>query len=147
MQHLRYHISNWSDYNKSLIQRGNITFWLEDGALKHWFSSKHTCRAGHPLFYSDEAMLLILTLREIFKLPLRALQGFVSSIFSMIGVSLPVPSYTQISRRAKALHKKFNDLPAKAGKSLNYLLIFLQDAPMPLGNQVLKFRFPQTHGI
>ena len=48
----------------------------------------------------------MLTLREIYHLPLRALEDFVQSIFKQMDLNLPVPSYTQISRRAQTLHKK-----------------------------------------
>lgn len=66
-----------------------------------------TKRAGRHETYSDDAILLLLMLREVFKLTLRGLQGFVQSIFKFM---LPVPSYTQISRRSKALHKRINRL-------------------------------------
>lgn len=106
----RYRIRNWSEYNKSLIQRGSITFWIEEKALKNWFSSSHTCMAGRPEIYSDEAILTMLVLRELYHLPLRALEGFVQSLFAKMGINLSVPCYTQISRRAKSLHKRLKVL-------------------------------------
>ncbi len=105
-----YKIRNWSEYNRALIQRGSITVWMDEKAIKNWFSSYHTCRAGRPATYSDEAILMILILREVYKRSLRNLQGFVQSLFQVMGLDLPVPSYTQISRRAKSLHKRVNRL-------------------------------------
>jgi hypothetical protein len=105
-----YRIRNWPEYNRALIQRGSITVWIEEKAIKNWFSSYHTCRAGRPATYSDEAILMILVLREVYQRPLRSLQGLVHSIFSVMGLDLPVPSYSQISRRAKSLHKTVNRL-------------------------------------
>src|ERR1700733_3606994 len=105
-----YRIRNWSEYNRALIQRGSITVWIEEKAIENWFSSDHTCRAGRPATYSDEAILMILILREVYQRSLRSLQGFVQSIFSAMGLNLPVPSYSQISRRAKSLHKKISRL-------------------------------------
>ena len=105
-----YRIRNWSEYNKALIERGSISIWIDEKAVKGWFSSYHTCRAGRPATYSDEAILMILILREVYKRTLRNLQGFVQSIFRVMGLALPVPSYSQISRRAKTLYKKISRL-------------------------------------
>lgn len=73
---VKYKIGNWSEYNRALIQRGSINIWMEEESLKKWFSSLHTCLAGRPETYSDEAILMLLMLREVFKLTLRSLQGF-----------------------------------------------------------------------
>lgn len=105
-----YRIRNWAEYNKALIQRGSISIWIDEKAVKNWFSSYHTCRAGRPATYSDEAILMMLILREVYKRSLRNLQGFVQSLFHAMGLNLPVPSYSQISRRAKSLHKRLNRL-------------------------------------
>jgi len=105
-----YRIRNWAEYNRALIQRGSITVWFDEKAIKNWFSSSHTCRAGRPATYSDEAILMMLILREVYKRSLRNLQGFVISLFRIMGLNLPVPSFTQISRRAKYLHKRVNRL-------------------------------------
>lgn len=105
-----YRIRNWSEYNRALIQRGSISIWIDEKAVKNWFSSYHTCRAGRPTTYSDEAILMMLILREVYKCSLRNLQGFVQSLFHAMNLNLPVPSYSQISRRAKTLHKRINRL-------------------------------------
>jgi len=35
-----YRVKNWSDYDKALVQRGSLTFWLSDDFEKklatHW---------------------------------------------------------------------------------------------------------------
>ena len=33
---IRYKIRNWSDYNQSLVNRGNLTIWFEDKATLAW---------------------------------------------------------------------------------------------------------------
>lgn len=107
---MTYKIRNWSEYNKALIQRGSINIWLEEESLKKWYSSSHTCLAGRPETYSDEAILMLLMLREVFKLTLRSLQGFTKSVFALMNLDLSIPSYTQISRRAQNLHKRIKRL-------------------------------------
>lgn len=105
-----YRIRNWPEYNRALIQRGSITIWIDEKAVKNWFSSYHTCLAGRPATYSDEAILMMLVFREVYKCSLRGLQGFMQSLFQAMNLHLPVPSYSQISRRAKSLHKRINRL-------------------------------------
>lgn len=105
-----YKIRNWPEYNKALIQRGSITIWMEEKSLKKWYSSSHSCLAGRPQTFSDDAVLLLLTLREVFKLTLRSLHGFAKSLFEIMGLNLCVPSYTQISRRAQTLGKHLKKL-------------------------------------
>lgn len=99
----KYRICNWNDYNKSLIQRGSITVWFSPDTIKIWTASKESKEKGRPKIYSDEAILTTLIIRSVFHLPLRALQGFLTSLVRMLSIGLPVPSYTQICRRAKLL--------------------------------------------
>lgn len=115
-----YRIRNWAEYNKALIQRGSIIIWMDEKAIKNWFFSYHTCRAGRPATYSDEAILMLLILREVYKRSLRSLQGFVQSLFKAMGLDLPVPSYSQISRRAKSLHKRVGQLTK--GKQARHII-------------------------
>jgi hypothetical protein len=110
MQKQMYKIRNWAKYNKSLIQRGSITIWVKEKSLEKWLSTSSSGCAGRPQIYSDDAILMLLMLREVFKLPLRALEGFVKSLFEIMGLAFPVPSYTQISRRAQTLCKQINRL-------------------------------------
>ena len=113
MQKGIYRIQNWPQYNKSLIQRGSITIWVEESALKNWLSYSATGEAGRPNTYSDDAILMLLVLRERFGLTLRSLQGFITSVFMLMNLILPVPSYTQVCRRAKLLYKKIGRFPSK----------------------------------
>lgn len=108
----RYRITNWKQYNKSLIQRGSITFWFSEDVISHWYSSHHTCKKGRPQIYSDDAILCALMIRIAYQRPLRSVQGFLISIVSLMGLNLLIPSYTQICRRAKGLSqilKKFSN--------------------------------------
>ena len=109
----RYRIGNWSEYNTALINRGSLTVWIEEGALEKWQAKKEQGRPGKPPVYSDEAILMLLVLREVFHLPFRALQGFAQSIFLLMKVALQVPSYSQISRRAQKLNRKLLKLNKK----------------------------------
>lgn len=107
-----YRIRNWREYNRSLIQRGNITLWVSDDSLGQWVLSNSGAR-GRPRMYSDEAILCALMVKAVYRLPLRALEGFLDALLSLLGALLPVPSYTQICRRAVHLGQKVQRLSSK----------------------------------
>lgn len=109
----KYHITNWSKYNQALINRGNICFWISQEVIDNWQSKEHTREKGRPETYSDGALLAILALKSVFKLSLRMLVGFVRSIFYSMNLSIPVPSFSQISRRAKDLYHKLPKLSSR----------------------------------
>jgi hypothetical protein len=100
----RYRIRNWADYNKSLVQRGSLTVWFSDDAAKNWLEKPSSnMKKGHPRVYSDEAIVSALIIRGVFHLPLRALQGFLLSLVSLLQLALPVPDYSRICRRSASL--------------------------------------------
>lgn len=85
-----------------LVQRGDVTVWLSPDALKAW-KAKPTGRRGAQPKYSDLAIETTLTLRLIFRLPLRQSEGFLRSIFKLMGAALNVPDHTTLSRRGAGL--------------------------------------------
>ncbi len=103
-------IVNWPEYNRSLVQRGSITVWFSEDSIKRWRSSESTGARGRPRIYSDDAILCALIVRSVYRLPLRALVGFLLSLVQLLVLPLKVPSYTQICRRAKALGKALGRL-------------------------------------
>ena len=32
----KYKVTNWHEYNQALIERGNITIWFDEKAIKSW---------------------------------------------------------------------------------------------------------------
>lgn len=53
--------------------------------------------------YSDVAIEVCLTLRSVFRLPLRQVQGFVRSLLRLMELELPTPDFSTLSRRSKGL--------------------------------------------
>ena len=99
----KYRVKNWSAYNKSLCQRGNLTLYLSEDACKGWYADPEPCH-GAEVIYSNACMEVCLLVKTFFKLPYRQTQGFLQSILALMGEDdLQVPSYTQMSRRAKKL--------------------------------------------
>jgi len=92
-------ITNWKEYNLALKNRAAVTMWVDDLAIQKWYSQKKSKR-GAPRLYGDAAITCALTVRSIFRLPLRQTEGFLRSIFSLMGLDLEVPCYTTLSRRS-----------------------------------------------
>jgi hypothetical protein len=109
----RYQIRNWSDYNKSLVQRGSITLWFSEDSIHKWHDTARTLKKGRPEVYSDDAILCALLVRTVFHLPLRALEGFLRSLVALLKLPVQVPSYTQICRRTKELGKSLSKLSSR----------------------------------
>ena len=71
--------------------------------LAAWHEHERTGRRGSPRTYSATAILTMATLAEVYGLPLRATKGLLRSVFELLGLSLPVPCYTTLSRRRQSL--------------------------------------------
>jgi hypothetical protein len=113
-----YRVKNWSDYDKALVQRGSITFWLSDDLEKIWLYTGENQR-GSQFDYSDKAIEIMLTIKEVFHLTNRGVEGFVRSLFGLMKISLPVPDHSTLSRRGKTLQVK---LLRKASSGLNLVV-------------------------
>lgn len=113
-----YRIKNWSEYDKVLVQRGSLTFWLSDDFEKTWRYVGEKQR-GSQFEYSAQAILLMLTVKEVFHLTNRGVEGFIRSVFQLLNVDLPVPDHSTLSKRGKSL--KVN-LPKKSAQSLNIVM-------------------------
>ena len=105
-----YRVKNWSEYEKALVQRGSITFWLSEDLEKTWLYIGEKQR-GSQFDYSDKAIEIMLTLKEVFHLTNRGVEGFVRSLFQMMNIDLSVPDHSTLSKRGKTLKVK---LPKKS---------------------------------
>jgi hypothetical protein len=99
-----YKITNWRQYNESLVQRGSITYWFSDEVLAEWHHANRRRKVGHPFVYSDTAIECLLSLRELFRLPYRQTEGLARSLVELLEVEVDIPDYTSLAKRAAALH-------------------------------------------
>ena len=113
-----YRVKSWSEYDKALVQRGSITFWMSEGFEKTWLYTGEKQR-GSQFDYTDQAILVMLTVKEIFHLSNRGVEGFVHSLFRTMKIDLPVPDHSTLSKRGKDLKVK---LPKKTNQSLNIVM-------------------------
>lgn len=66
--------------------------------------------------FSDAAIAAALTVCAVYRLALRQAEGLIRSIFALLGLALPVPDHTTLSRRGRTLRL---DCRADAGDSLD----------------------------
>ncbi len=95
-------MTNWREYERGLVRRGDVTIWLSPEAVGAWKTKPSGRRGAQPKF-SDLAIETALALRLIFHLPLRQVEGFLRSLFKLMEVDLDVPDHTTLSRRSASL--------------------------------------------
>ena len=98
----RYKVTNWRDYEAGLRQRGSLTIWFSEEAIAAWRAAPRTTSGGQAR-YSDLAIETSLILRAVFHQPLRQTEGLVSSLLELMGLDLPVPDHSTLSRRSRIL--------------------------------------------
>ena len=124
-------IRNWKEYNRSLINRGSINFWISDDVIEKWASQRPILKGGRPEKYSDSCIEAVCMIRFFFHLSLRATEGFIQSIFGLMNLELPVPSYSRVCRRTRALRLDYKSLSSRC-----YILVLVVEGriciPYPL---------------
>ena len=108
----KYRVGNWSAYEQALVQRGDVTLWLSADATDAWRPSP-SGRPGAPKKFSDCAIETALTLRLVFRLPLRQAEGFLRSVLSLMGVDLAAPDHTTLSRRSQSRAVECRRIPSR----------------------------------
>ena len=108
----KYRVGNWPAYERALVQRGDVTLWFSVDAADTWQPSP-SGRPGGQQRFSDLAIETALTLRLVFRLPLRQTEGFLRSVLSLMDVHLEAPDHTTLSRRSQHLAIELSRLPAK----------------------------------
>jgi hypothetical protein len=51
----KYRVSNWAEYDRALMQRGDITLWISEEAIEGWKPASSGTRGGQNKF-SDHAI-------------------------------------------------------------------------------------------
>lgn len=113
-----YKITNWQSYNESLVRRGDVTLWLEEDVIFGWDHENAQSKVGAPYVYSDEAILCLLSLREVFRLTYRQTEGFGRSLVRLMGVDIKIPDYTSLQKRAAKLEICLSVTPAAGSRDI-----------------------------
>ena len=61
-----WRVTNWPDCNRALVSHSGVTLWLDEEVLRDWRAV-----GGKGMRYSDAAILCALSIRLVYKLPLR----------------------------------------------------------------------------
>jgi len=94
-------VRNWSNYNKSVVNRGSLTLWFDEESIKNWHQVNSSGHRGRPQFYADIAINCMLTIKMVFKFPLRATQGLVNSLISLLNLPIQSADYSAVAHRQK----------------------------------------------
>ncbi len=97
----RYNVS----YKKSRRERGNFMLYIDANLANTWYNNGSENKGrGRPKKYSDLSIAIILKFYYLFNFSLSGSIGFVSSLFSMLGIKLDIPDESRLSRRGKDCH-------------------------------------------
>ena len=102
----KYRTTNWPEYNRNLIQRGNFALLISPDVFIAWNQIFHKRKQGGQRLYSDIAIEITLTFRLLFKMSLRQTQGFIMALATLSKSSIQIPDYSTLSRRASSLQIK-----------------------------------------
>ena len=105
MKEPKYKVTNWSEYNKSLCQRGSITLFLDADVIEEWKKVDPKKKIVGKKVYPDSSIECCQRLKNQFHLRLRQAQGFIISIFSLMPnlQEISVPDYSTLCRRQGGL--------------------------------------------
>ncbi|KAB3082321.1 IS5/IS1182 family transposase, partial [Escherichia coli] len=76
-------------------------------AIQDGYESATPASRGRPPHCSDPAITTVLVIKRVFRLSLRATQGLIDSIFTLMDVPLRCPDDTRVSKRAKSVNVRF----------------------------------------
>ena len=110
----RYRVRNWRAYEAGLGRRGDLTLWLDEAAVAGWRAPRRSSPGGQPR-YADLAIEAVLSSRLAFHLVLRQAAGLAGSVLRLLGLDLPVPDHTTLSRRGRAFNGRQSRVRAGSG--------------------------------
>ena len=123
---------------RSIGRRGAISFAFWSSAsrsLNTTSTSSFECRLIRRLQdLTDRATAFCnivhtaLTLRAVFHLPLRQTEGLIGSVLQLLGLDLPVPDFSTLSRRAQSL-----ELPAQPRATGGAIHLLVDSSGLKLG--------------
>jgi hypothetical protein len=100
---------NWSLYNEGLVKRGSLALFISKDFADKWhvkYNKDSQRTRGGQAKYTDAAITSLLSLRFVFKLPLRAMEGLARSLVALAGLDIDVPDYTTLSIKLRDMKIK-----------------------------------------
>lgn len=84
--------------------------------LEQWVVEDLSGKRGASLLYSDLAIGTMATVKAVYRLAGRQCQGFLESIFELMGIDLPVPDHSTLSRRLGQLSIELPIVPKQGAR-------------------------------
>src|SRR5208337_2976240 len=84
-----YRVTNWPEYDATLLRRGSLTLWFTEEAVEAWYAEATGKRGGQTI-YSSIAIETGLAIRLVFHQPLRQTEGLLRSIVDMLGLDIRI---------------------------------------------------------
>jgi IS5 family transposase len=101
---VRYQVQNWPEYERALAQRGSLTVWFDARLLKRWRrTAQPTAKRGAPYYYQPALLVCMLTLKALYHLSNREVEGLTRSLLALLQLPGRVPDHTTLSRRGRHL--------------------------------------------
>ena len=133
----KFKVTNWSEYNNILRNRGRIDFMISKDLSDGWYEdSGGNKKRGGQRRYSDKAIFICFQIRYLFGLKLRQTQGFINWIFMMSGLPLVCPDYTTLCKRGKKLN--LEGLLDSKDKEFDYICLDSTGIQTYTGNEWLE---------
>jgi hypothetical protein len=98
----KYKVTNWKEYNNALRKRGDFTMYFSENAIAGWRPEQNGKR-GRPQEYSDLAIEATLMIRQVYHLPLRQTEGFMTAVARVMKADIAIPDFSTISKRSVEL--------------------------------------------
>lgn len=99
----KYRLRNWKEYNRSLRNRGSLTFWIKQDLIDNWLEQEVSGERGRSPVYSEAAIIAMASVKFVFQQAGRQTSGLLASIFHLLKINLPVPDHSTLSRRMSGL--------------------------------------------
>lgn len=95
-----YRTTNWSCCNASLRKHGLQLIWVDTDMI---WGAPRDVRPGRPPVFSDAAIQFWLSIKVLFKLLLRQIDGKVVSLLKLAGLCWSVSDFPTLRRRQETL--------------------------------------------
>ena len=96
----KYGVTNWSQYNQSLKNRGKISLYFPKGDIAAQFINEKPYEKGIPgrhTTYKQSYIEFIYILYRLFGWGLRQITGYIEDMWETQNLNLPVPSFGHLS--------------------------------------------------
>lgn len=136
---------NWSVYNDSLVRRGEIL--LDFSILEDWdreVRHMNDSGRGRPFKYPDSLIRLLASIRLMFHLPYRQLEGLTRGLSKHVD-GLTAPDYTTLDRRVNSLDLNMDEALTSSDKPV-YIALDSTGVKVHNSGDWIRMRFKVRKG-